>query len=159
MPINCGNRRGNTVIEAAVILVPLLAIIFAIFDYSFVIFLRSTFMYAAREGARYAITYQTANGMGHDASIREVVKQNALGFLNGVTGAENPCRICIRYYDPVSFAFTNANTPGNVVEVSVENYGVNWAVPLMRGGGTLTLQGRASDRMEGLPPGGTAPAR
>jgi Flp pilus assembly protein TadG len=152
-------RRGSSFVESAFVFIPLMAVIVAIFDYSLVIMTRSTLQHAVREGLRYAITYQVSPGLGHDASIREVVKNNSLGFLNNVTGNENPCKICIRYYNPTTLSFTNANSPGNVVEVAVENHTWNWIAPLMRSGAPLQITVRASDRTESLPPGTLVPAR
>jgi Flp pilus assembly protein TadG len=156
---NRNGRRGSSFVEAAFVFIPLMAVIVAIFDYSLVIMTRSTLQHAVREGLRYAITYQTSPGMGHDESIREVVKNNALGFLNSVNGTENPCKICIRYYDPSTLAFTNANSPGNVIEVAVENHTWYWIAPLMRSSTPLQITVRASDRTEALPPGTLTPTR
>ncbi len=152
-------RRGSSFVESAFVFVPLMAMIVAIFDYSLVIMTRSTLQHAVREGLRYAITYQTMPSMGHDASIREVVKNNSLGFLGSVNGTENPCKICIRYYNPNTLAFVAGNDPGNVIEVAVENYTWNWIAPLMRSATPLQIIVRASDRMETLPPGTLTPAR
>jgi Flp pilus assembly protein TadG len=144
------------VVELALVLVPLLALVLAIFDFSFALFLKSTFQHAVREGVRYAVTGQTQSGMGQDASIKAVVQQNALGFLNGTTGA---AKIYIRYYVPGTLAETQSNTEGNIVEVSVEGYRWNWVAPLLRAGlPALTIQTRSSDRMEPSP-GGIAPTR
>lgn len=152
-------RRGSSFVESAFVFVPLMAMIVAIFDYSLVIMTRSTLQHAVREGLRYAITYQTMPGLGHDASIRAVVRNNSLGFLSNVTGTENPCRICIRYYNPNTLAFENANTPGNIVEIAVENYTWNWIAPLMRSATPLQIAVRASDRMETIPPCATPPCQ
>lgn len=156
---NRNGRRGSSFVEAAFVFIPLMAVIVAIFDYSLVIMTRSTLQHAVREGLRYAITYQTMSGMSHDASIREVVKNNALGFLNSVNGSENPCKICIRYYNPNTLAFTTENDPGNIIEVAVENHTWNWIAPLMRSSTPLQITVRASDRTESLPPGTLTPAR
>ena len=156
---NRNGRRGGAFVESAFVFVPLMAMIVAIFDYSLVIMTRSTLQHAVREGLRYAITYETLPATGHDASIRQVVKTNALGFLNSVDGTENPCKICIRYYNPTTLAFVAANSPGNVIEVAVENHTWNWIAPLMRSNSPLQITVRASDRMETLPPGTAVPAR
>ena len=152
-------RRGSAFVESAFVFVPLMAMIVAIFDYSLVIMTRSTLQHSVREGLRYAITYQTIAGMGHDASIRQVVKNNSLGFLGSVDGTENPCKICIRYYNPNTLTFVTDNSPGNVIEVAVENYTWNWIAPLMRSATPLQIIVRASDRMESLPGGVVPPAR
>lgn len=137
-------------------LLPLLALVLAIFDFSFALFLRSTFQHAVREGTRYAVTGQTQAGMGQDASIKAVVQANALSFLSGSAGAE---KIHIRYYVPGTLAETQSNTGGNIVEVSVEGYLWSWVAPVLRAGlPPLTIQARSSDRVEPSP-GGIAPVR
>jgi len=145
---------GNAAIETSLVLLPLLALLFAFFDYGLVIFLQSTFQHSVREGVRYAVTYQTSGGMGHDASIKEVVKENALGFLN-----DHDDEIKIRYFDPVTLQEVPDNSPGNIIEVSVEGYSYSWMAPLWRAAGTIAIQARASDRMEGLPTGASPPPR
>lgn len=147
-------QTGNTFLEAALVLVPLLALIFAIVDFGLAVFVRTTLQHAVREGVRYAVTYQTMPGRGHDASIKAVVQQHAMGLLNG-----HEDLIQIRYFDPVSLQEVPDNSPGNVVEVSVEGYQWGWIAPLLRAPGTLGITCRASDRMEGLPGGQAPPPR
>jgi len=148
-----GRRRGNAFIEAAFVLVPLFAILFAIIDFGFAIFLKNTFMHAVREGTRYAVTYKTASGLGHDDSIKAVVKSHGMGFLTSTANAE---KIKVRYYNPTTFAETSENAPGNIVEISVEGYNWGWMAPLWRSSTPLNFTVRSSDRMESLP-GGIAP--
>lgn len=143
-------------VEFALVLLPLLAIIFAIIDFSLAVYLRSTFRHAVREGARYAVTGRTVPGMGQDASIRGVVQRNAMGFLNGSSGAS---KIFIRYYNPGTLAETQSNSGGNIVEVSIEGYTWNWIAPVMRSATpAMTVLARSSDRMENSP-GGIPPPR
>jgi Flp pilus assembly protein TadG len=154
------NNRGNAILEAALVFLPLFALIFAIVDFGFAMFLRSTFQHAVREGCRYAVTSQTTGGLGHDASIGQVVKYNALGFLNSsAVGSGAGCTICVRYFDPDNGNEVAANAPGNIVQVSVENYGWTWIAPIWRTSAGLTINARAADRMEGLGPGMLSPAR
>ncbi len=127
-----------------------------ILDFSVAIFLRSTFQHACREGVRYAVTYQLVPGMGHDDSIRSVVQHHSMGFLAGTAATE---KVRIRYYDSESFVETTENAPGNIVEVSVENFNWGWIMPLLRANTPLQLNARATDRMEGLPGGTAAPER
>ena len=61
---------------------------------------------------RYAVTYQTVDGMGHDGSIKDVVQTNAMGFLNS---EEDPESITIRYYDPATIEEVGGNDPGNLI--------------------------------------------
>jgi len=149
-------EKGNAFVEGALVMVPLFALVFAIVDFSMAIFLRSTFQHAVREGVRYAVTYRTMPGLGHDASIKTVVQQNAMGFLAGEQGAS---KIYIRYYDPLTLVETPNNAPGNLVEISVEGYSWGWLGPLLRSATPLPIAARSSDRMEGLPGGSSPPPR
>lgn len=107
-------------------------------------------------GVRYAITGRVSAGQGQDASIRQVVQRNAMGFLSGEEGAS---KIHIRYYVPGSLVETPSNAGGNIVEVSVEGYRWGWLTPLVaKALPTLNLAARASDRVEPSP-GGIPPNR
>ncbi len=143
-------------LETVLVLVPTLAMMLGILDFSMALFLRSTFHHACREGVRYAVTYQTVPGLGHDASIKSVVQQHAMGFLNGSSGAD---RIAVRYYTADTFQEVPANAPGNLVEISIENYQWGWILPLWRSATPLSMTARATDRMETLPGGSAPPPR
>ncbi|MCP5113579.1 MAG: pilus assembly protein [bacterium] len=149
-------QRGNAFVEAAFVLVPLFALIFAIVDFGLAIFVRSTLQHATREGVRYAVTYRTLEGLGHDGSIKQVVQNASMGFLAGEAGSD---KVAYRDFDPSLFLEVGDNSPGNLVEVSVENYTFGWIAPLMRSAAPITMLARSSDRMEGLPTGSLPPAR
>lgn len=116
-----------------------------------VLFLRSTFQSAVREGVRYAITGANSPGPGQDDSIKAVVKVNALGFLNGATAAS---KIHVHWIDPVTGAVAN-NSMGNLVEVSVEAYQYSELAPYLRLGFPVKVWARAYDVMQFIP--GTLP--
>ncbi|MEZ5355991.1 MAG: TadE/TadG family type IV pilus assembly protein [Bryobacteraceae bacterium] len=152
-------RRGNALIEMSLMIVPLFGLLFGIVDFGFAIFIRSTLQHSVREGVRYAVTYQIQPGLCQDDSIKETVKTQAIGFL---TPAQHANKIQIRYYDPLTFNEVLApqgNSPGNIVEVAVEGYQYSWLAPLFWSASPLSINVRASDRMEGLPGGGAAPCR
>ncbi len=150
------NKRGNAFVETAFVPRPLFALLFAITDFGLAIFIKNTFMHAVREGTRYAVTYKVQSGFGHDASIKNVVQQNAMGFLSGTANYD---KIKVRYYNPTTFAEVAENDPGNIVEVSVEGYTWGWLAPLWRSATPLNILVRSSDRMESLPGGASPPAR
>jgi hypothetical protein len=133
-----------------------MAMMLGILDFSMALFLRSTFLHACREGVRYAVTYQVAKGLGHDASIKSIVQQHSMGFLNGTANAN---KIKVRYYNPDTFQEVPANAPGNLVEISIEGYQWGWILPLLRTNTPLAMTARATDRMETLPGGSALPAR
>lgn len=155
MPYRC--RRGNVYIELALVLVPTLALLLAIVDFSIPIFLSATFNHAVLEGVRYAITFQTLPGSSQTASIKQVVQTQAVGFLNGQAGLD---RIQVKYYSPTTFVEVvgpAANANGNIVEVSVVGYTWNWIVPIWRSAAPLTISAISSDRLEVLPQGAARP--
>jgi len=168
-------RKGQAAIEAALVIVPLLAMLCAIIDFSMAMFIRNSLVFAVREGVRYAITGQTGAGGAscQDASIKKVVQENAMGLLAGDDGL---ARIHINYYDPKTLADVTAsivpaaNSGGNVVRVTVS--GVSWlwmlsgmwtnVAAVQQGAGQtytgLTIGAASSDVLE-TPPSGVPSCR
>src|ERR1700704_5705872 len=107
-------ERGSEVVEFGLVCVPFFAFMLLILDISWAIFNKAVLQHAVEEGVRYAITYQTLTGLGQDASIKSVVQKNAIGMLQGSSGAS---LISIQYYDGTTLATTNSNAAGNVVQV------------------------------------------
>ncbi len=156
-------RRGNQIMEMSLMLVPLFGLLFGIIDFAFAVFVRSTMEHAVREGARYAVTWNVKAGLCQEASIKQVVSGASLGLLSGA----NAAKIKVRFYNPEADLVTGefaeitsgGNSPGNIVEVSVENYLHNWMVPLYWGKDPLKIQVRSADRLEGLAAGTSPPCR
>ena len=146
-PSRKSGQRGAEMIEVCLILVPLLGLTFLLLDLSMVIFLRSTFQHAVREGVRYAITGQNTTGPCQDDSIKTVVKANAIGFLNSAAAT---AQIHVHFIDPVDGS-VSTNSFGNIVEVSVENYQYNPLAPYQRLNFPLKIWARAYDMMESIP--------
>jgi Flp pilus assembly protein TadG len=142
-------RRGAEVLEAALIIVPLFGILFLLLDLSMVIFIRSTFQHAVREGVRYAITGANDTGPCQDDSIKAVVKKSALGFLNSTTAS---AQIHVHFQNPVSGAVSD-NQYGNIVQVSVEGYKFTALAPFQRLNQNPLVWARAYDMMEAVPGG------
>jgi Flp pilus assembly protein TadG len=143
------SRKGAELVEAALIIVPLFGMIFLTLDLSMVIFMRSTFQHAVREGVRYAITGANDTGPCQDDSIKAVVKQNSLGFLTNTSGA---AKIHVHFQNPVTGAVSN-NAYGNIVQVSVEAYQFTALAPFQRLNMNPLVWARAYDMMEAVPGG------
>ena len=149
-------QRGSAMLEAALALPPLLMILFATIDFSIAILVKNTVQASVREGVRYAVTGQTVNGLGQDESIRTVVENNSLGFLNSSNGDS---LISITYYNPNSLAVVNglgSNAPGNIVQVQVTGLSWAWMVPYARRSAPLQISATSMDIVEpnatGVPP-------
>ena len=158
---------GSVMVEFALTLLPLMALIFGFADLSLLLFRWSTLENAVREGCRYAITFQTSGGNGQDASIEQVVQKYALGV---VTTGDTPRHIYVDYYSPGNLNTSIAsggNIPGNIVQVSVKNLSWNWLAPLSGSFGTgglyastpLVLNVYSSDILGGYPAGVNSVAR
>jgi Flp pilus assembly protein TadG len=139
-----GRRSGGSiVVECALTLIPLFAMIFAFADFSLMLFRWSTLENAVREGCRYAITFQTTGTLGQDESIRRVVQNYAMGV---VTASDQPQHIFVDYFSPANLTTpigSGGNIPGNIVQVSVQNISWSWIAPLS---GTLGLNSLYSDQ-------------
>ena len=146
--------RGGAIIETALCFLPFMALLLGVTDLSLAMFVRQTMQHAVREGVRYAITYQVADGLCHIPSIKAVVKRNSMGLL---TDQKVEDHVMVKFYEPDGSAESGQNRPGHLVEVSVENLEWRWIAPLWRSATPLRVTVRSSDRMEGLGGGGDPP--
>jgi len=108
-------RRGNAMVEFSLVFLLFLGFVLSFVQLGYTVWAKTTLHYAARLGARYAITGQTLAGMAHDASIREVIRRNSVGLLPAAT---IDTAVEINYYDGLGAASTE-NASGNVVEIVV----------------------------------------
>jgi Flp pilus assembly protein TadG len=152
---------GHALLESVFTLLPTFALILGLTNVSLMIFRWTTLQNAVREGTRYAVTFQTQTGLGQDASVENVVQQYAMGI---VKRSDSPQTIFVKYYTTsnLNTAITSGgNTPGNIVEVSVQNLSFAWLAPLsgsLNGGALytsqpLTLNVYSSDILGGYPVG------
>jgi Flp pilus assembly protein TadG len=154
---------GNAMAEWAFVLLPTMALLSAFTDLSIALFSWSTLQNAVREGCRYAITYQTnaVPGQGQDANIKMIVQRNSMGL---VSSSASPAMIFVNYFVQNSatgaITSTPSNAPGNIVEVSVQGYPLNWMVPIsgtlvnpLRSQNPTSIAVYSSDVMGGYPAG------
>jgi len=175
-------RRGNAIVEVAIIWMPLVLLVFGILDVTLVVFIRGMLQNATREAVRFAITYNNSyNGQTcttHTGCIEIAVRDNSFGFLSGTVGGQPAANFIKVYFyakDDLSTPLTQAQLPktlpdgtviqylnqmGNLVEVRVENYPWSWLVPLPSNylqGTSMTMTVAASDILQGYPVGLFAP--
>jgi Flp pilus assembly protein TadG len=152
-------------VETMFVLLPTLALITAFFDVSYALFNWTTLQNAAREGCRYAITFQRNGTMGQDASIRDKVVQQSMGLLSA-----NTTLVQVNYFTQANpnteVQAPNGNVPGNIVEVAVEGYPLNWMIPIagtvyspFRSQQPTTVSVYSRDVMGGYPAGQTSVPR
>lgn len=174
-------RRGNALVEFSLTWFPIMALLFGLADVSRMIFMRNMMQNAVREGVRFGITYQlnldNAACASQTECIKQVVAKNSLGFFSGTVGGQTATNyIKVSYYTPdtLSTPVTQGQLPktvngvniqymnqsGNLLEVRVDNYPINWMVPLPSnylGGTGLVFSVSSSDILQGLPAGQQAP--
>jgi Flp pilus assembly protein TadG len=123
-------RSGSAIVESVFTILPTFALIFAFVDFGLLLFRWATLQNAVREGCRYAITFQIANGQGQDASIEGIVQQYGMGI---VKASDSPQDILVKYYSVTNLntpIASSGNVPGNIVEVSVQGVSWSWLAPL-----------------------------
>ncbi len=139
--------------EATAIMLLMFGLIFLVVDLSLALFTKATLQSAAEAGVRFAVTDRLGSGATYmNDSIVKVVQQNALGMLNGASGA---CKISITYLNPVT-GQTDSGTGGDVVEVSVTGYQYT-PVGILKSASPITLTASSSDVLEACPLGGCPP--
>jgi Flp pilus assembly protein TadG len=125
--------------EFTLILLPLLAILFTLLDTAWAIFAKSTLQQAVRNGVRSGITItslQATGGQCMTDMVKSTVQGDARGLLNGTAGM---AKIKVHYFAPPAPNSTgpvtdvstlgSGNTPGNIMQVSVENYSLMPLLP------------------------------
>ena len=137
--LRAGRRSGAQTIEFTLVLLPLLAMVFVLLDFAWIIFAQATVVRAVRVAVRTGITL-TASQMVVSAcltdTVKGIVQANGLGFLAGTSGLSY---IKINYYLPPAPGATTAatdvstlssgNAPGNIMQVSVANYSLPAFLP------------------------------
>lgn len=158
---------GNVIVESVFTLLPTFAVLCAFADFGMALFRWTTLQNAVREGARYAITFQTGSTGHQDSAIQAIVQQYAFGI---VKATDSPQHIFVNYYSTANMntpiAAPGGNVPGNIVEVSVQNVSWPWLAPLsgvMAGPlyrtSPITFAVYSSDILGGYPAGVTSVTR
>ena len=123
----------------------------ALFDFAFLLFARATLQHAVRSGVRFAILGEAPADLGHDDSIKNVVKLNALGLLST---PEDLAKVQIEYFLPNcagAGCSTGTNGASNIIVISVNDYMLSPVGPLLRFSGPVSVNVAAVDKMEPFP--------
>jgi Flp pilus assembly protein TadG len=163
-------KRGSEILEFALVLPLMLGMFFVLFDSGWAIFAKSTLQRAVRIGVKAGVN-TSASGLAQGQCLTQFVKstvqQNALGLLYGSFGLNS---IKVNYLQPppppstaqstdVSTQSTG-DTPGNIMQVSVQNFSLVPLLPRIFGGGKvddapMSITVYAADMIE--PNGGNTP--
>jgi Flp pilus assembly protein TadG len=131
--------KGAEPLEFTLVLLPLLAMVTVLVDTSWGVFAKSTLQRAVRIGVRSGITLtssQMAQGACLTDTVKGIVQSNAMGLLNGTSGL---ALIKVHYFQPPAAGSSGAVTdvsadsdgdqPGNIMQVSVQNFSLNPLLP------------------------------
>jgi len=162
--------------EFTLVLLPFLCILFVLCDASWAIFAKAALQFAVKTGVRTGITITgtQASTAGETLTqmVKDAVQSSSMGILSGATGR---AYIQVHYLAEDESSPTgvtdvssqsNGNQPGNVMQVSVNNfpYGAllprfyNWLTPADKSPTMLSVA--SADEIEpsgDLPPIGSAP--
>jgi len=184
-PVRRGKReRGDAMVEGALYFLPLMAIIFAILDFSMALFITGAFQEAARDACRittsYNLTYNGTTYATQTALAKAVVYSESFGFITATNDASSHY-VNVNYYFPddlstpatcatnCNHSWTDSkgntstvsydNQPGDIIEVQIAGYPWNWMVPLhgFMPGNSISLGAEAVDILQSLPPNFLAP--
>ena len=136
--------KGAEQLEFTFVFLPMMAMVLVLLDAAWGIFVKSTLEYAVRAGVRYGITVTgtQASTAGSDltAMVKAVVQRNALGLLGGDSGL---AKIKVHYFQPPApgstaaavdvSAQSNGNAPLNIMQVSIQGFGLRALVPRLFG--------------------------
>ena len=91
-------QRGNAMLEAALVFLPMMAIFLGIVDVSLAVYIQSTLTTATREGVRFAITFQSSYNGNACASQATCIEQVVQNYAVGVPGGLASNYITVNYY-------------------------------------------------------------
>jgi Flp pilus assembly protein TadG len=92
-------QGGNAMLEAALIFLPMMAMFLGIIDVSLAVYIQSTLTSSAREGTRFAITYQSSyNGNSCASSQATCIEAVVQNYAVGVPGGLASSYITVNYY-------------------------------------------------------------
>jgi Flp pilus assembly protein TadG len=143
-------RRGATLLEAAFVMIPMVVLVVGSTDFLLGLFVRNTLQHSVREGCRYAVTSRTGSGLGHVDSIKQYVRANSLGFV------ATDDQVTVKFFDESGRGEVTgfgANTGGNIVQVSINNYRWRWIAGAFTGTPDLNITVTSSDVLEPSPNG------
>ena len=150
------NQRGAALVEFALALPLLFALLLAIVDFGLYFFIEHTVQFATREGVRLALvggrlTDTAGNPMSREASIVQRVRDKATVAVDATRLEISIFPLNADYTEPANWSgMQNAGTPGGYMRVRAR-YSYTFITPMLAAlvpGGHLYAQGEATYRNE-----------
>ncbi len=109
-------QRGASLVEFALLFIPLIGLLFMSFELAWVIFGWAAVQQAVREGVRYGVTGPVSSGL--DNAIKQFVTSMSVGFIS----TANNGTITVQYFSPTTMSEVTgqpgATNAGNVLKVT-----------------------------------------
>lgn len=156
-------ERGAEMVEFAMVLIPMMSLVFLAVDAAWAIYAKASLQEAVREGVRYGVvTRSTTTGgvttctglTAENTAITQTVVSYSGGVLSGLTPAQIASDVVITYYSPSSPGTpltTGQLTPGNILQISVSGVPLKLLAPFFVSSSAMTLSAVAADVLEGSP--------
>ena len=106
-------REGAALVEFAVVSMVFFLVLFAIFEFSYLVMVNNLMDNAVREGARYAAV-NTAQGSSLNDAIRDVVDARMAGIKTRFVGYDKATSITVTAINPVTGLQLTDSTGANV---------------------------------------------
>jgi Flp pilus assembly protein TadG len=106
-------RDGAALVEFAVVAMVFFMVLFAIFEFAYLVMVNNMLDNAVREGARYAAV-NTAQGSSLNAAIQDVVDAKMVGVKARLVGYNKTTSIVVTAINPVTGTQLTDSTGANV---------------------------------------------
>jgi hypothetical protein len=133
------SQKGSEVLEFALVIVPFLAMVAVLLAMSWAVFVKSSMQRAVRVAVEQGVSLSSSQ-LGQGAcltdTVKGIVQQNSVGMLQGSSGLAS---IKVNYFQPPApgsngavtdvSTQSNADAPGNIMQVSIQNFSLNPLMP------------------------------
>ncbi len=148
-------QSGAELVEFAMVLIPMLSLVFLAVDSAWAIYAKASLQEAVREGVRYGVISQgtTSNGVTTCVSVateNTSINNVVIAYSGGILKSSS--NITIAYYSPSAPGTpltTGQLTPGNILQVSVSGASLNLLAPFFVSKLPMSLSASAADVLEG----------
>jgi Flp pilus assembly protein TadG len=138
-----GSQKGSELLEFVLVLLPFMALVGVLLDVGWAVFVKSSMQRAVRVAVEQGVSLsssQLAPGACLTDTVKGIVQQNSAGMLQGSAGL---AFIKVNYFQPPApgsngavtdvSAQSNADAPGNIMQVSIQNFSLNALMPRIFG--------------------------
>jgi Flp pilus assembly protein TadG len=142
-----GERRGATVVETALVFIPLSMFVFAVFEYGWLLMNWNVLNNAAREGCRYALANNT------DPTLSTDVQNTVTTFMAGQNGNFNSFTVTVSgTHAGTAYTGNGVNNlvAGDLITVTVSGqYRFMNIIPIVKLPATITITSSVTMVCEG----------